>query len=37
MLRRAIVLAVSFAVVLAIGGSAHASNPDGRGGTMPAY
>jgi hypothetical protein len=37
MLRRVIVLVVSFAVVLAIGGNAHASNPNGRGGTMPAY
>ena len=37
MLRRAMVLVVSLAVVLAIGGNAHASNPNGRGGTMPAY
>ena len=37
MLRRALVLVVSFAVALAIGSNAYASNPNGRGGTMPAY
>src|SRR3989442_15250099 len=35
--KRVVSLFIGVAVVLAIGGAAYASNPNGKGGDMPAY